>query len=301
MNLEDMGVLQGFPHGAGMGHVRVYPDDDCLHRISGSNFRGFEGTLDLLHHTSAAKQPVPSLLDLARMAVDSNRHLKGIPSLGGNFKNVDFQYPTVEDLWQCRCTMLPELDSRFFRLKVCLLCDSVAELLGGKTVQDGSSLVWGFSSQKEAQMHFLLCVIVTCGTSSFYCELHKRARRKFLMFLGLTQNMHGRKFPKTSTSRDRNNADGPFVYAAISGGNGYSGPFFYVIGNRNNDSTENTSRTTQVMHDFCLVLPDIQFYNMHKSRLEGSSKLRKADGKGRALYIRPLQAFAGPGIQRAVV
>ena len=121
------------------------------------------------------------------------------------------------------------------------------------------------------------------------------------MCLGVARNMQGTRGGRISVNRGRDATSEPFVYTAVSGGREFDGPLFFVIGNRNNDSTKNTSSTTKVMHDFCLVVPDIVFHRKHELRLDGSSKLRKSDGKGRALYIRPLQPFAPPGIQTAFV
>ena len=263
----------------GESRVCMFPTSDSFDKVAGEGFNGFVGSRDMFDLPCVTTYTLPTLLDEAKNAVNSARQDLGRMPIEGSFRKCDYS-------WQARsydrklyhtfiCFKMEGVD--FSCVGQCLLCDKIAELLEGRKVPCQAAYVWGFQDRNLARQHFMLCAILTSGSSYHLRHLHGRARKWYHGGMQRAREIHG-SVPKT------NQAETHYVVAFNAPGSPV--PFFYVIGNLNcpPPTQHNFLRNPGVCDDFCIVVPDRGFYRKHYA--PGSRKPTKKDVKGTALYYR---------------
>ena len=252
--------------------------------ISGREFRGFRGTRDL-KQSSYGVIRAGTLFDLARNAINSvppdwEPLQPGTCSLPTQWSPADFlfaKYPqpgSGSPLYVCRSIKTPELV--FNRHGECSICDDIAHFYGGRKFHDGVRMWWGFDSEEIARVFYLLCAVVTCGSSFFYHRLHNSSRRKFRAF---SKQIGSLKVRKKGNESEVEECSPNYVvaYSPLQEG---KCPYFMVTGAMG-DGTTNASAPV-LQNDFCIAIPSPSHWEQSGQKRGG----RKDPGP--AIFIRPL-------------
>jgi hypothetical protein len=284
-NLERIGRVQWY------GETRrlSFPLGDQKNLMIGGSFKGFVGTKDLVNHPGVIVQPIPGLLDEARNALNSMRKSQGLPKVKFTQSNASFAYDVVpvmeETTSYYNCRFISSQDLPFAIANECHLCDQVAECLEGKKVHArGSQFIWVFNDKEVSKEFLLMCIILTTGASSYYTDLHKRARNIYQRRVREARELPGRKGKLGIEAND----DGVFVVAFMSTRRNVVLPYFYVIGRVLPDKKDDRHTCHALVDsDFSIALAD---HGYNRQQNAGGPKKKTKKGKGPGTYIRAVHS-----------
>ena len=152
---------------------------------------------------------------------------------------------------------------------------------GGEVDEDGQNANWWFRSKELAHRYFMLCMILTMGSSDYYTGLFRRCRKKFEQLVHAALGFEAKNSPKASKLSDLLEQE----YFVIGFGNQNDEiPPFYVVGNQRMDRASHHRKQLTYRYDFCIAVAHLGFYRKHTLR-----KQTKASAPGKAMYIRPLR------------
>ena len=262
------------------------PSPTSLRNMIGDGYNSFQGARGVLDHPSAMLVNTPGLFNEAGRAIDSTRYAFGLPRIKDLLlKNFKFfkVYHDGRTYFYCSTSQFPgsEVYSTPSR---CLLCDRIADSLGGEIVGVGNKKVHCFESTEIAARFLCLSIMLTAGTSNYLLTFLKRAR-KWNNRKQFQSNRHGSKISSESnhgffvvafgnSPRDRNKDMREKM------------PYFFVVA-RDVDIHSHEASRPKYTSDFAIVIPDLTFYRKHYAN--PSCPKPKKNDLGMALYIRPLQ------------
>ncbi len=251
------------------------------------SFRDLQGSRDLFKDVPLYNNH--GLYDEAKNAVNSSRLQCGNSQLPGFLSRCfGFEETYIKDqqLFLCHYTLNPELDDINI-VGRCRLCDEVALMLlgeGGEVDEDGqtrSANFWWFRSKELAHRYFMLCMILTMGSSDYYTGLYRRCRRKFEQLVHAALGFEAKNSPKANKLSELLEQE----YFVIGfGSQNDEIPPFYVVGNQRMDRASHHRKQLTYRYDFCIAVAHLGFYRKHTLR-----KQTKASAPGKAMYIRPLR------------
>jgi hypothetical protein len=164
----------------------------------------------------------------------------------------------------------------------CLFCDKIAPLLLGEPIPTDTDDVWAFESLELALHYFLLCLILTIGSSSYYLGLQQRARKAYRRVITNVQEVG------TATKATEKLNQGDYFLIAFGTKEVTEMPFFYVIGNNKHKGFSHHLSQTEVVQDFAVAVGDLGYLrrNYENDKRKGGSRV----DPGSAAYIHPLRA-----------
>ena len=266
----------------------------CIRRVYGrpgssnrdmwdDSFRDLHGSRDLFQ-SNIPLYNNQGLYDEAKNAWNSSRIRAG-QSRGPGFlaRSFEFEETYVHErlLFSCIYSLIPEMND-FNVVGRCSLCDEVAVmLLGEGSERDENLLQWWFPSRQLAHRFYMMCIILTLGSSRYYTDLHHRCRRKFEQQVQAAKAFE----PKGSTKALKLSELLQHKYFVIGFGSlGDEIPPFYIIGNQMLPIDSHHRHLLTYRYDFCIAIGHLGYHRKHTLR-----KQTKASVPGKALYIRPLR------------
>jgi hypothetical protein len=248
-----------------------------------NRFRNFIGSKSLFEQKQKPIFKCPNLLDEARTCLNTCLSESGLPPIPSDFGKRDIVYGEhingASKLFTCH---LPRIlgDFTFHTCDRCLLCDHVAELLLGERTAQGLGEVWAFESKVMASKYFLLCLFLSTGTSSYFLNLQRRAKKKYHAIVASAKEVGSK--PKQAEELDA----GDYFLLSFGCPEYTEMPYFYLIGNHHHKRFDHHHQIPIVMHDFAVAVGDLGHFRRMSSQ-EGKRKLGKESG--RAMYFRPIR------------
>ena len=313
-NLERIGEIEvlGRPE-LDLDHSLIFDTKERFDRFAGSSHRLFEGSRDLFELTSNPTKSIQTLYDETLLAINAGRLRRGKDILTNSLSNNDFHYNEAfwrddksaqKSVYQCIYKLVGNRQT-FHEVGKCRFRDKLASLLKGikstAPPQPNSATApkskWYFLTKDLAQRYLLLCIMLT-SPSEYFVGLVTRSRSEFISCLKKANGiLAGRANPLDRDPR------GAFVLPYVpQNGKSDPMPFFYVVGDRNENRTQMNQSQNQMAratHNFSIVITDLEYHHKHYTGGPDGKPLKKIttkDGKGQALYIRPLHYQPEPEI-----
>jgi hypothetical protein len=252
-------------------------------RVYADNFRQYEGSHDLLETRGrCAHVKITGFHDLAKDAVNSSLKAAEKTVFHPSFSNTAFRITFHKDdngvIAGCSAENTNLDDTKFSVVGRCQLVDEIASRLQGTKTLHENEIWWIFKDEPIAIEFQNYCCLFCCGHSSFYQNLHTRARKKHNQWIRtkneILLNAEGGRKRRFSPEINQEEEGGNFIVAF---GNQKYLPFFYVIG------TQGKKNARLIQHDFSIAIPDRTYYYHYAN---GTRKPVGKYGKGNALYIR---------------
>lgn len=131
-----------------------------------------------------------------------------------------------------------------------------------------------------ASKYFLLCLFLSTGTSSYFLNLQRRAKKKYHAIVASAKEVGSK--PKQAEELDA----GDYFLLSFGCPEYTEMPYFYLIGNHHHKRFDHHHQIPIVMHDFAVAVGDLGHFRRMSSQ-EGKRKLGKESG--RAMYFRPIR------------